>query len=1402
MKDGLNSCFLTLFCYKFDVALMLEDSELSVAKLRQVRVPTQWMRKLSPLSSYSRWVSSQLLRILILACEKERKKNHWKVLTGTEPDFLNWNRKTILRANLKEAERERINRLEEFERKSNVQLERQLMMASEWSRALLTMRGKLKGTEWDPESSHCIDYSDFKRLLDSNNVQFMEYSNYGQTVSGWTSSWKGKLKVQKVIETKEIVFRRHVVDRMPIDCWNDVWRKLHQQLVNVDVLNVNTVPAEVYSTVATAVVWSMRLALSVVLYVWIDNMLRPIYRKLIPCDLGAPPKKTTLQPLKHQALGSLGKSRAKFISAEEKTGVTFDDFAGQEYIKRELQEIVRILKNDEEFQNKGIYCPKGVLLHGPPGTGKTLLAKAIAGEAGLPFFAANGTDFVEMFVGVAASRVKDLFASARSFAPSIIFIDEIDAIGSKRGGPDIGGGGAEREQGLLQILTEMDGFKVSTSQVLVIGATNRLDILDPALLRKGRFDKIVRVGLPSKDGRFAILKVHARNKYFRSEEEKETLLQEIADLTEDFTGAELQNILNEAGILTARKDLDYIGREELLEALKRQKGTFETGQEDSTAVPEELKLRLAYREAAVAVLACYIPDPYRPFTDTDINSISSQPNMRYQETSGRVFQRKADYVDSIVRACAPRVIEEEIFGVDNLCWISAKATLEASRRAEFLILQTGMTAFGKAYYRYQNDLVPNLAAKLEALREEYMRFAVEKCSAVLREYHVLLEKGEIKSDEIWKIYNSSPRIPQIILTREERDEGKKGSLEDYPSNLGITSSKWSKVSDIMNRVSVFHLNRKLMRKEGAFQATVNIYLHARAKFISAEEKTGVTFDDFAGQEYIKRELQEIVRILKNDEEFQNKGIYCPKGVLLHGPPGTGKTLLAKAIAGEAGLPFFAANGTDFVEMFVGVAASRVKDLFASARSFAPSIIFIDEIDAIGSKRGGPDIGGGGAEREQGLLQILTEMDGFKVSTSQVLVIGATNRLDILDPALLRKGRFDKIVRVGLPSKDGRFAILKVHARNKYFRSEEEKETLLQEIADLTEDFTGAELQNILNEAGILTARKDLDYIGREELLEALKRQKGTFETGQEDSTAVPEELKLRLAYREAAVAVLACYIPDPYRPFTDTDINSISSQPNMRYQETSGRVFQRKADYVDSIVRACAPRVIEEEIFGVDNLCWISAKATLEASRRAEFLILQTGMTAFGKAYYRYQNDLVPNLAAKLEALREEYMRFAVEKCSAVLREYHVLLEKGEIKSDEIWKIYNSSPRIPQPAVRQVDEYGALVYAGRWGLHGVSLPGRVTFAPGNVGFSTFGAPRPMETQIISDDTWKEATTFDGKPFPVRFVILYLVHLTSRLFVHHTSAVVLFGKYGSLSCLPYMQISPYILCSYYYLLLFM
>ncbi|CAL5368040.1 unnamed protein product [Camellia sinensis] len=242
---------------------------------------------------------------------------------------------TQLFEKLKDVEREHINKLEELGRKANIQLERQLVMTSDWSRKLLTMRGKLRGSEWDPENSHRIDYSQFLRLFNSNNVQFMEYSNNGQTISVILPYYKDGKMEGPGDSKKELIFWHHVVDRMPIDCWNDVWGKLHQQLINVDVRHVSTVPAEVYSTIATAVVWSLRLALSITVYLWIDNMMRPIYAKLIPSDLGTPPKKTR-QPVKLCALGSLGKSRGNAVNekfAIECRNLSFSITTGQGILK-------------------------------------------------------------------------------------------------------------------------------------------------------------------------------------------------------------------------------------------------------------------------------------------------------------------------------------------------------------------------------------------------------------------------------------------------------------------------------------------------------------------------------------------------------------------------------------------------------------------------------------------------------------------------------------------------------------------------------------------------------------------------------------------------------------------------------------------------------------------------------------------------------------------------------------------------------------------------------------------------------------------------------------------------------------------------------------------------------------
>ena len=255
-----------------------------------------------------------------------------------------------------------------------------------------------------------------------------------------------------------------------------------------------------------------------------------------------------------------GKARAR-LAQDDKRKVTFNDVAGADEEKAELQEIVEFLKNPQKFVQIGARIPKGVLLVGPPGTGKTLIARAVAGEAGVPFLSISGSDFVELYVGVGASRVRDLFEQAKKNAPAIVFIDEIDAVGRQRGA-GLGGGHDEREQTLNQLLVEMDGFGANEG-VIVIAATNRKDILDNALLRPGRFDRQVYVGAPDVKGREAILKVHARNKQF----DPDVKFADIAKTTAGFTGADLENLLNEAALLAARRNKKLISQEEIEESL-------------------------------------------------------------------------------------------------------------------------------------------------------------------------------------------------------------------------------------------------------------------------------------------------------------------------------------------------------------------------------------------------------------------------------------------------------------------------------------------------------------------------------------------------------------------------------------------------------------------------------------------------------------------------------------------------------------------------------------------------------------------------------------------------------------------------------------------------------------------
>jgi cell division protease FtsH len=387
-----------------------------------------------------------------------------------------------------------------------------------------------------------------------------------------------------------------------------------------------------------------------------------------------------------QAL-NFGKSRARF-QMEAKTGVMFDDVAGIEEAKEELQEVVTFLKKPERFTAVGARIPKGVLLIGPPGTGKTLLAKAIAGEAGVPFFSISGSEFVEMFVGVGASRVRDLFKKAKENAPCIIFIDEIDAVGRQRGA-GIGGGNDEREQTLNQLLTEMDGFEGNTG-IIIIAATNRPDVLDSALLRPGRFDRQVNVDLPSYKGRLGILEVHSRNKKLAPEISLET----IARRTPGFAGADLANLLNEAAILTARRRKDAIGIKEVDDAIDR----VTIGLSLTPLLDSKKKRLIAYHEVGHALLMTLLKnsDPLNKVTiiprSGGVGGFAQQSFNEEMIDSG--LYTRAWLTDRITIALGGRAAEEEVFG-DSEVTAGASSDLRAvADLAREMVTRYGMSDLG------------------------------------------------------------------------------------------------------------------------------------------------------------------------------------------------------------------------------------------------------------------------------------------------------------------------------------------------------------------------------------------------------------------------------------------------------------------------------------------------------------------------------------------------------------------------------------------------------------------------------------------------------------------------------------------------------------------------------------
>ncbi len=391
---------------------------------------------------------------------------------------------------------------------------------------------------------------------------------------------------------------------------------------------------------------------------------------------------------------SFGKSRARMFSGENPT-VTFADVAGVEESKEELKEVVEFLREPQKFIQLGARIPKGVLLVGPPGTGKTLLAKAVSGEAGVPFFSISGSEFVEMFVGVGASRVRDLFDQAKRHSPCIIFVDEIDAVGRQRGA-GLGGSHDEREQTLNQMLVEMDGFDTDTN-IIIIAATNRPDILDPALLRPGRFDRRVTLDRPDVRGREAILKVHVKGKPL----EPVVDLASVARGTPGFVGADLENLVNEAAILSARRNKRSIGQSELEEAIER---VVMGPERKSRLISDEEKRIIAYHEAGHAVVANAIPeaDPVQKVTIVGRGQAGGVTWFRPEED--RILMSRKKILATLAYALGGRAAEAEVF--DDITSGASNDIEQVTRMARIMVTRLGMSdQLGTMVYGQKEELI-------------------------------------------------------------------------------------------------------------------------------------------------------------------------------------------------------------------------------------------------------------------------------------------------------------------------------------------------------------------------------------------------------------------------------------------------------------------------------------------------------------------------------------------------------------------------------------------------------------------------------------------------------------------------------------------------------------------------
>jgi len=911
-------------------------------------------------------------------------------------------------------------------------------------------------------------------------------------------------------------------------------------------------------------------------------------------------------------------------------GVRWTDVIGMEDAKKEAMEVVKLIRERVDVEKKGAQILRGVLLFGPPGCGKTYLVKALATETNLPFLAMSGSEFTEVFVGVGASRVRKLFKQARQLAEleggCIIFIDEIDALGLVRA-PDAGfGGQTERNTTLNQLLVEMDGVRGRNDNIIVFGATNISEgVLDPAFLRPGRFDRKIVIDLPDMEDRKKMLEFYLSKVNYDKDSAN---LEKLSRITVGFSPAEIANLIREAIIISQRENKPMI----TIEDVKAARDRVLLGLKRKFKIGIDEKTRLAFYQAGT-VLVTYLLVPTK-----DVFRASIIPRGKYISSSliaekEEVLSRDKDLVLAEIRvALAGYVCQKIKFGVTSDT--SEEDLQKATQLAHNMSWRWGMGKsghIGNFDGRWTSHLIQE---DLDKDAEETIEQCSEQINNLLRENWPVVEK-----------------IAAELIEKEELD---------YDQIEGIF-------------------------KEAGRERPTKEVVRIKEKEVIA---TGVTWDDVIGMDEVKQEAKEIVELIKDRARLQKVGGKIIKGLLLFGPPGCGKTYLASAMATEFGLPFLYKSGSEFVEMYVGVGAMRVRRMFVEARELAQvqggCVIFIDELDAIGAKRS-PDMGGGGqTEYNQTLNQLLVEMDGLKQKYADIniVVIGATNMPeDFFDPALLRPGRFDRKLHVYQPNLQDRQKLIEYYLSKVQYDKDSMR---TDKLARITSNYSPADISNMIHEAAILAVRNKKDLVAWPEITEAMER----IELGLRMRFQVSALEREATAYHESGHAIIT-YLCQAKRDTFKLSIvqreRTLGVSWSQPVEET--RKFTR-LDATTNIMCALGGYVAEKIRFGY-NASGVSQDFE-HALLTAHSMVYNWGMGDSGllgnfNALFLTSKSTEPMISEEIKAKLDNDVQRILHSCltevnSILKREKalleklaHELLEKQELDYDQLEEVFKSA---------------------------------------------------------------------------------------------------------------------------------